>query len=249
MVVQRKLEKDFQISTEEATQWMATAPFKIPREFDTIALASSFANGYSENHCKVECQIIEQPTTEVDPSVALVEEEPEEEKDRYSVPAMVLGGVLILTLLLWWFTANEQTVPPVDVTAKASITPPLTGEAGKIEGQIQSILKVPENKPLTPVMERLGQWIKKKKIQRVTRERISHVYTRRSDQILHKALKMSDNPRNSPRKVEKFLRVAIAFNPKNRKAWEKLIQHYNRIGDFSKAAATRLKMKKKLEKG
>lgn len=243
-IIQRKLERDLELTPERAEEVMRNPPFVIPHDVTNISQAASVAHSFTEHSCKVSYSHDEQKGGEMpqeEESALQPEPSPLTRLTSNPVAITIAAATLLLLVILYklMVPAEVDSVEAVEQSA---------AEISKIKTHVSAIFDIPESRPLKPAIKRLNNWIERKKIHKITRNKLSTLYTKRSDAFLKLALKQNSLQR-SPRKIEKFLRVAIAFNPKNRKAWKKLIEHYNRIGEASKAASTKLQMRKKLGDG
>lgn len=222
---------------------MEHAPFTVPKPFSNINQASSFLQGYTEHGCKVSYEMNEGISSLQPDSTLPDEDESLEQKlgnsslSRPQTLAAISAAILLILLYLLFGTGEKEsgTEPLEQVTVEVS----------HVDKKISTIINIPDDKPLTPAVERLKRWIKKTKVRKVTRNKLSTIYTKRSDTFLRLVAKQA-GAKYHPRRVEKFLRVALAFNPKNRRAWKKLIQHYKHQHAYSKAASAKREMKKRL---
>lgn len=248
--MQRNLEQDLGLSEEQALSAMQNPPFTVPKTFPSIGEASAFVNGYKEHHCKLthknsnlagqqekmvgsqgqpECGQEEEPVATVTGVLERLKVQP--------ALFLVIALSLLSLLMIFYFWISSQSRDESHDSGDSS------KRVVHIQRDVSAIVDVPADKPLKPAITKLETWIKKEKVQEDTRQIVSRVYMSRSDAILKRALKLS-NSEKRPRKVEKFLLVAIAFNPKNSKAWKKLIEHYEHNGQLSKAASARQRSKR-----
>ncbi len=240
--MQRKLEREFELTPEQALATMQQGSYVIPRSFSSVSETSSFIGSYAEHSCKLtfedsgEAHLLEELEHRLE---VANEDEVEVGSERKSPVNQLLVVIVVAVLLVGIFLFLGMG----DGKSKSESRGESGEEVNYIQRKVTSLFNVPDDKPLKPAVKQLTTWIEKKKIHKAARNRISTIYIKRSDTVLQRALNLSQTAKR-PRKIEKFLLVAIAFNPRNEQAWRKLIDHYEHNGQESKAASAWQRVKK-----
>jgi len=253
----QKLETEFCVSENDTVKHFDSLPYEISKQFQTMAEAKRVIREYS----KLGCTLVLNTHKNND-----INEEVESKNTSSSSNTEVLTAKkdmmyasfgLSTWLSLIIFFSIVLTVSLAPVKWKTLI------EANKIEGKKTSeitnkdkytdsnrpkskshslppkkislkqkkiVARIDINKPLLSLIKEVD----KLDLTEHKKEQISEYYSYRSETGESSGSNIKENI--------KFLRIAISFNKKNKKAWDKLIANYQLLGEYNQEKETQRQM-------
>lgn len=257
-LVRIKLQHDYAIDAETFKQILNSLPFELPKQFSSLKEVSRVKQFYHKLGCTLDQQYHSFKLPTKQPAGLNLDDDLSStslhNKQWYKNKTLIIiFSILVILFFAVSLTFNTEKQPAYN-DWKGDY------KSLKVSAPVRKTLEnINTKKPLAELIKS----VEKNSLDKKEGIKVSTFYYKKYDGRIDKKLnektkdnalaQISDEVRNvskNERKIERYqkniavLKVSLAFNPRNKKAWVKLITTYKIIGEKDLAEKARQEMKK-----